>query len=296
MTTKCNRVFCPVNNFVVELELLENTNTDPLIPEIMSEKNRCARYYCDKFKVIDIREKITNIAHTQIPDFEVNKTYQHTYIKTPIYFDRRVALFKDLDTSKYTGEYCSWYDDGQQYAKCYFENGQYHGEFITWHPNGQIQCQRFYNHGKEIDEYKSCYGNGKLEYLIKWENENKQVTHYHRNGNLHYKYNYKNNIIDGENKEWYENGLPSRESYYINDKEESFVREWFRSGPIFCEYFCVGGNIDGLRKIWFLHGRLQELSMYKNGKKDGWCYKFYASGKIKSCICYANGRKCKDFN
>jgi antitoxin component YwqK of YwqJK toxin-antitoxin module len=47
------------------------------------------------------------------------------------------AFYYSLDEIQ-NGEYLEWYENGQQYVKCTYTNGEINGEYLKWNDNGQL--------------------------------------------------------------------------------------------------------------------------------------------------------------
>jgi uncharacterized protein len=116
---------------------------------------------------------------------------------------------------------------------------------------------------------QAFYRNGKLEgeYKEWWDNGNICICSFYRNGNL-----------DGEYKEWYVNGGPFEYLFYRDGKREGKHKVWYYNGQLWIKEHFRDGNREGKCKSWQENGRPWSKQFYKNGRAtaEG---KFY-SGKL----------------
>ena len=83
---------------------------------------------------------------------------------------------------------------------------------------------------------------------------NGEYKEWHDNGQLYIQSFYQNGNLDGEYKEWHDNGQLNIHTLYTNGFREGERKEWYR---------------DGEYKKWYYDGQLNIQTFYKNGKLEG---------------------------
>lgn len=79
---------------------------------------------------------------------------------------------------------------------------------------------------------------------------------------------YKNNVYDGEVKEWWcNNGQLIVHCYYKNDNLHGKYQEWYNNGQLRLYYFFKNNKLDGECVEYNEDGTINEHAIYKNDKK-----------------------------
>jgi antitoxin component YwqK of YwqJK toxin-antitoxin module len=98
---------------------------------------------------------------------------------------------------------------------------------------------QFYGHEKErAYEYGQFYG--QESYRVKLEGEFKD---WHENGRLWNHRFYRDGILEGETKSWYENGRPQFQIFYKNGKSEGERKMWLDNGDLWGDLFYQDGKL-----------------------------------------------------
>ncbi len=109
--------------------------------------------------------------------------------------------------------------------------------------------------------------------------------------NLYQVKNYKNGVLHGSYKSWYDNGNKFMEMNYVDGKIEGPFKEWDEStGTVVCEAVFKDGVFNGTCKHVYADGSYH-ICMYENDILDGEHreydknnilieHKFYENGKI----------------
>ena len=93
------------------------------------------------------------------------------------------------------------------------------------------------------------------------------VVDYHDNGQLKWKWNYRDGKQDGLEESYYDNGQVRSKGTYKDGKK------------------------DGFRESYYDSGQLRSKGTYKDGKLDGFKESYYRNGKRRlDKTCYKNGR------
>ena len=77
--------------------------------------------------------------------------------------------------------------------------------------------------------------------------------------------NYKDGILDGVWKSWYENGQLESEGIYKLDEPEGIWKSWYKNGKLHAEGLFKTGLLISY-KSWFKNGN-QKMVEYFKGKK-----------------------------
>ena len=95
---------------------------------------------------------------------------------------------------------------------------------------------------------KKYYSNNKLMEIREFRNNmknGKQIA-YWDNGNKRFEYIAKNDVSDGELKEWDFNGKLFHLAHYKNGQEEGVQKLWYENGKIRANYIILQGRRYGL--------------------------------------------------
>tara|TARA_X000000368_G_scaffold417437_1_gene413825 strand:- start:131 stop:829 length:699 start_codon:yes stop_codon:yes gene_type:complete len=104
---------------------------------------------------------------------------------------------------------------------------------------------------------------------------------YHEDSNQVYKVEtYKNDILDGPFKSYYENGNLKEEKTYKNGIIDGVSKLYLDNGQLFREKNYKNGIPDGNYKLYHLNGQLDEEGTYKNNKRVGTWKGYYDNGQI----------------
>ncbi len=110
-------------------------------------------------------------------------------------------------------------------------------------------------------------------------------------GNVLFKLNYKNDMLDGVLNEFNEAGVPVSEIFYKNDIIDGTFKQYYPDGNPKEISMYSKGKKDGTENLFYSNGKRMSVGEYKNGSKTGlWKY-YYNSGKRKSEGHYKNGKK-----
>jgi antitoxin component YwqK of YwqJK toxin-antitoxin module len=210
-------VYKSCGEYVVILERLLDTITNENRNNIPNEQcKQFAKYRGNKFLVKDIFHKFdsTNkVSSISSSNFSQSKLeYEIGKLIIPDYFDTNledvcsngIHYFLKLECAFYyslkvitNGEYLSWHDNGQQYVKCTYTDGNLNGEYLKWYENGQQSIKCTYTDGKRNGEY------------LKW----------YENGQQSEKCTYTDGKKNGEYLEWFSNGQQLIKCTYTDGKK-----------------------------------------------------------------------------
>jgi antitoxin component YwqK of YwqJK toxin-antitoxin module len=118
---------------------------------------------------------------------------------------------------------------------------------------------------------------------------NDEYIDYHDNGQIHAKYNYKNEKINGKYIDYYDNGQIFKKCNYVNGQLNGEYKTYYRGGQISIKCGYVNGKVCGEYISYHDNGKICVQCNYINGKKrgkyvsylyNGYCN--YASNKVES--------------
>ena len=89
---------------------------------------------------------------------------------------------------------------------------------------------------------------------------------YTREGLMYMEKNYKNGQLDGWFREFYDNGNPKSEKWFVKGNEEGVVTYWFPEGTLFQKCFYRNGLKHGPFLQFGIFGGLKSVREYRNGK------------------------------
>ena len=195
------------------------------------------------------------------------------------------------------------------------------GKYIEYYKNGQIKVQGSYKEGKRDGEFKAFlrdgksagsvfYKDGKIikSTLVKAMKDNASfslTTDINYNLNSHeivtdefpnqllkqYFIFNKNGLLDGESREYYEEGDIKSISHFKNHIPDGVFISYYQNGNMEEKYVYVNGEENGECFSYYENGKLEERYFLKNGEIDGEAFAYYPSGKLEVKDFFKDGKK-----
>jgi antitoxin component YwqK of YwqJK toxin-antitoxin module len=184
-----------------------------------------------------------------------------------------------------------------------------------FYPNGKLKSETHYRFGKETGTttyYHHWYLTKTMEVEMKRGKRNgKFITRYFNN-NIEVEAYYKNDLIEGVEKQYYINGNPSVETHYTKGKKNGKVTSWYSNGYIRESGAFVNDMFDGewvnydergmlvgegsfvngtgKRTIYDEMGRLQYETNFVNNKEEGIETHYLPSGEVEKTLLFKEDR------
>ena len=208
------------------------------------------------------------------------------------YSDGKLAYILELKIIKGqppipNGKYIEYYKNGQIKVQGNNKDGKRDGEFKAFLRNGKSAGSVFYKDGKIIKStlVNSMKDNASFSLTtdINYNlNSNEIITDEFPNGLLkqYFIYN-KNGLLDGESREYYEEGDIKSISHFKNDIPDGVFISYYQNGNIENKYAYVNGQANGECFSYYENGKLEERYFLKNGEIDGEAFAYYPSGKLR---------------
>ena len=208
------------------------------------------------------------------------------------YSDGKLAYIQELKIIKGqppipNGKYIEYYKNGQIKVQGNNKDAKRDGEFKAFLRNGKSAGSVFYKDGKIIKStlVNSMKDNASFSLTtdINYNlNSNEIITDEFPNGLLkqYFIYN-KNGLLDGESREYYEEGDIKSISHFKNDIPDGVFISYYQNGNIENKYAYVNGQANGECFSYYENGKLEERYFLKNGEIDGEAFAYYPSGKLR---------------
>ena len=208
------------------------------------------------------------------------------------YSDGKLAYILELKIIKGqppipNGKYIEYYKNGQIKVQGNNKDGKRDGEFKAFLRNGKSAGSVFYKDGKIIKStlVNSMKDNASFSLTtdINYNlNSNEIITDEFLNGLLkqYFIYN-KNGLLNGESREYYEEGDIKSISHFKNDIPDGVFISYYQNGNIENKYAYVNGQANGECFSYYENGKLEERYFLKNGEIDGEAFAYYPSGKLR---------------
>ena len=218
------------------------------------------------------------------------------------YSDGKLAYIQELKIIKGqppipNGKYIEYYKNGQIKVQGNNKDGKRDGEFKAFLRNGKSAGSVFYKDGKIIKStlVNSMKDNASFSLVtdINYNlNSNEIITDEFPNGLLkqYFIYN-KNRLLDGESREYYEEGDIKSISHFKNDIPDGVFISYYQNGNIENKYAYVNGQANGECFSYYENGKLEERYFLKNGEIDGEAFAYYPSGKLEVKDFFKDGKK-----
>ena len=208
------------------------------------------------------------------------------------YSDGKLAYIQELKIIKGqppipNGKYIEYYKNGQIKVQGSYKDGKRDGEFKAFLRNGKSAGSVFYKDGEIIKStlVNSMKDNASFSLVtdINYNlNSNEIITDEFPNGLLkqYFIYN-KNRLLDGESREYYEEGDIKSISHFKNHIPDGVFISYYPNGNMEEKYAYVNGQANGECFSYYENGKLEERYFLKNGEIDGEAFAYYPSGKLE---------------
>ena len=218
------------------------------------------------------------------------------------YSDGKLAYIQELKIIKGqppipNGKYIEYYKNGQIKVQGNNKDGKRDGEFKAFLRNGKSAGSVFYKDGKIIKStlVKAMKDNASFSLVtdINYNlNSNEIITDEFPNGLLkqYFIYN-KNRLLDGESREYYEEGDIKSISHFKNHIPDGVFISYYPNGNMEEKYAYVNGQANGECFSYYENGKLEERYFLKNGEIDGEAFAYYPSGKLEVKDFFKDGKK-----
>ena len=218
------------------------------------------------------------------------------------YSDGKLAYIQELKIIKGqppipNGKYIEYYKNGQIKVQGNNKDGKRDGEFKAFLRNGKSAGSVFYKDGKIIKStlVNSMKDNASFSLVtdINYNlNSNEIITDEFPNGLLkqYFIYN-KNRLLDGESREYYEEGDIKSISHFKNHIPDGVFISYYPNGNMEEKYAYVNGQANGECFSYYENGKLEERYFLKNGEIDGEAFAYYPSGKLEVKDFFKYGKK-----
>ena len=221
------------------------------------------------------------------------------------YSDGKLAYIKELKIVKgeapiQNGKYIEYYKNGQIKVQGYYKEGKRDGEFKAFLRNGKSAGSIFYKDGKIIKSTLTNFMKENASFSILTDinynlNSHKIVSSEFPNGLLETYFTFnKNGILDGENREYYEEGDIKSIFYFKNNVVDGTSISYYQNGNIQEKNTYKNGEENGEGILYYENGNIKEKYFMKNDKLDGEATAYFEDGKIRNKSIFKDGVKLEE--
>lgn len=143
----------------------------------------------------------------------------------------------------------------------------------------------------EVVENKDEAGRLVERFTVDKKSKLKEGLHeaFHANGSRAEESNYKNGVLRGEQKFYYENGQISEiRNFDTNGAFSGPYKSYHETGNIKSEGQYVNGSMSGKWKFFYRSGNIKEIVHFRDGVENGPFIEYYENGKMSAEGTYAN--------
>ena len=134
---------------------------------------------------------------------------------------------------------------------------------------------------------------GKVEekYSVNKKTQKKEgkLFRYYKDGSVFEESNYKNDLLNGERKMYYENGKIQILENYIDGEFDGPYFTYHQNGKVDNEGVYTAGMMQGKWKRFYDNGQLREEVLFKDNQENGPFIEYYENGKLKAEGAYLDG-------
>jgi antitoxin component YwqK of YwqJK toxin-antitoxin module len=246
----------------------------------INEINNKFNIPCKKHEIINDNDFTSECEITDFDGF-------NSYYKNP----SNAFYYKIPDN--YSGQYKSWYTNGQLKIQYTLKYSKLNGNSKKWYENGNLKEECTYKNGEYDELYRMWYYNGILDIECIYKNGKKNGPHkeWYENEQLREEYTYKDGEYDGLYKEWHKNGKIRTTCTYKNGKRDGLYKSWYDNGYQEIIWTYNMEKLNGPYKQWYNNGRQEIECTYKNGKPDGPCKEWWENGQLGTDCIYKDGNQ-----
>ena len=221
------------------------------------------------------------------------------------YSDGKLAYILELKLLKGktpipNGKYIEYYKNGQVKVQGNNKEGKRDGEFKAFLRNGKSAGSIFYKDGKIIKSTLTNFMKENASFSILTNinynlNSHKIVSSEFPNGLLETYFTFnKNGILDGENREYYEEGDIKSIFYFKNNVVDGTSISYYQNGNIQEKNTYKNGEENGEGILYYENGNIKEKYFMKNDKLDGEATAYFEDGKIRNKSIFKDGVKLEE--
>ena len=221
------------------------------------------------------------------------------------YSDGKLAYILELKLLKGktpipNGKYIEYYKNGQIKVQGNNKEGKRDGEFKAFLRNGKSAGSIFYKDGKIIKSTLTNFMKENASFSILTDinynlNSHKIVSSEFPNGLLETYFTFnKNGILDGENREYYEEGDIKSIFYFKNNVVDGTSISYYLNGNIQEKNTYKNGEENGEGILYYENGNIKEKYFMKNDKLDGEATAYFEDGKIRNKSIFKDGVKLEE--
>lgn len=209
-------------------------------------------------------------------------------------FTRKREVEGDYIDGKKTGEWNSWYKNGQKKSEENYKQGQLYGKFSSWSDSGQILSDGMYVEGKQDGKWTTWFKNGQIKSEIFFQNgqKNGDFRSWNKWGHIQIIGPYLDGKRDGKWTAWHKDGQLKSESNYEDGEKEGKSTTWLVNGNItFEEFFEKGKKTSSTKYSYWSKNIKKSIESHKLRKKNGTWSKWYKTGQKESEINYKDDKE-----
>jgi antitoxin component YwqK of YwqJK toxin-antitoxin module len=102
---------------------------------------------------------------------------------------------------------------------------------------------------------------------------------------------YKNGLLNGVSKRWYENKILMEERYFEEGKKDRKHTAFWKNGKKKFQFTAKNDVYEGEMTEWASDGKLYHVGNYVNGQEEGSQKMWYENGKIRANYVIRNGKR-----
>ncbi|WP_195340268.1 toxin-antitoxin system YwqK family antitoxin [Fusobacterium sp. 1001295B_180824_G3] len=221
------------------------------------------------------------------------------------YSDGKLAYIREFkilkgETPIPNGKYIEYYKNTKIKVQGNYKDGKRNGEFKTFLKNGKSAGSVIYKDDKITKSTlaNSMKDNASFSILTDVNyniNSHKIVTEEFPNGLLkqYFIFN-KDGLLDGENREYYEEGEIKSIFPFKNNVADGNMISYYQNGNIKEKNTYKNGIEEGESILYYENGNLKEKYFMKNEKLDGEAVAYYEDGKIRNKSIFKDGVKLEE--
>ncbi|MGL4538619.1 MAG: toxin-antitoxin system YwqK family antitoxin [Cetobacterium sp.] len=180
-------------------------------------------------------------------------------------------------------------------SKYYYEDGSLKflinlNQTIEFYETGELKSKAY--NFKKFSKIVEYYLNGNLMSVGTLNHNNEYIEMgwtFYENGQLKKICSYVDNLIDGEYKDYYDNGVLKTDSFYVLGKENCEFRSFYNNGQVECIIDLEDGKRCGQFLKYYKSGKLEDETYYANNAPISDSYLYYESGGLYAKLTYEEG-------
>lgn len=174
-----------------------------------------------------------------------------------------------------------------------YKNGKPDGEYQCFFYNGALMLEKRFVSGIEQGMRIAYSVDGQVLERTPYVDGKKHglaLSYYSDTGNIRSEHNYKDNLVEGEGREYYANGQLRQVANYHNGELHGDFKAYYSTGQLYIHDYFVNGLQSGVYRKYNPQGQLIFMQHMKEGLRHGVSVFYLTNNKAHFSVVFDKGQ------